>query len=309
MENARTLLLETLTSFAGREEKQRILFLSPGADISAPPSLPPEIIALTASKNVIESKYLIAISIKLLKENGALLIAADNKENGKRLENWRTELGLVGTSFIGHKARCILVTDISTVRRDVLEEWEQAGQIQKNSAGFYSQPGLFSWDRIDPASRLLSDSLTQNASLAGKGADFGCGYGYLSHYLLHHHPGITSLTAIDVDPRALTCLQKNLETFGPILHPLLVDLGLLWQQDQTFDFIVMNPPFHEGRKTLTSLGISFIRNAAAHLRKGGDLWMVANAHLPYEEPLRELFPEVRQVVQKHGFKVIHARGR
>ena len=57
------------------------------------------------------------------------------------------------------------------------------------------------------------------------------------------------------------------------------------------DAVVMNPPFHEGRKADPELGQAFIEAAAGMLGAKGKLYMVANRHLPYEETLERLFPQ------------------
>ena len=57
----------------------------------------------------------------------------------------------------------------------------------------------------------------------------------------------------------------------------------------SLDFVVMNPPFHDGGAEDRLLGQTFIRQAAIMLRRGGLLWVVANRHLPYEAVLGELF--------------------
>ncbi|HQR91188.1 MAG TPA: methyltransferase, partial [Caulobacter sp.] len=46
---------------------------------------------------------------------------------------------------------------------------------------------------------------------------------------------------------------------------------------------------------------------AASLRKGGDLWLVANRHLPYEAILNEQFAKVRLAGETNGYKVYEAR--
>ena len=75
---------------------------------------------------------------------------------------------------------------------------------------------------------------------------------------------------------------------------------------QDYDFVVSNPPFHEGRVENPELGVSFIRAAAASLRDGGRLLMVANAHLPYEAALVQAFAGLRTLAEREGFKVIEA---
>ena len=73
------------------------------------------------------------------------------------------------------------------------------------------------------------------------------------------------------------------------------------------DFIVMNPPFHDGGAEDKSLGQAFIGRAHAILRKGGVLWLVANRHLPYEAALNAQFARVTLKAQVSGYKVYEAR--
>lgn len=68
----------------------------------------------------------------------------------------------------------------------------------------------------------------------------------------------------------------------------------------------MNPPFHTGRAGTPALGQDFIRAAASMLRPKGQLWLVANRHLPYESTLDEAFALQQIVEQNAGFKVIRA---
>jgi len=72
------------------------------------------------------------------------------------------------------------------------------------------------------------------------------------------------------------------------------------------DFIVMNPPFHEGKKTDFSIGLGFIKSSAAALSPRGVLYVVANAHLPYEDLLQAEFKTVEKLHEGGGFKVFTA---
>ena len=73
-----------------------------------------------------------------------------------------------------------------------------------------------------------------------------------------------------------------------------------------YDFVVSNPPFHDGGAEDRRLGWAFIRKAAEMLRKGGVLWLVANRHLPYEAELNAAFARVRPVADQGGYKVFEA---
>jgi len=68
----------------------------------------------------------------------------------------------------------------------------------------------------------------------------------------------------------------------------------------------MNPPFHAGRAADPALGRAFIAAAARMLAPSGQLWMVANRHLPYEATLRETFRNVADAGGDGAFKVFHA---
>ena len=72
-----------------------------------------------------------------------------------------------------------------------------------------SQPGIFSWDRIDDGSALLARHLPDD--LSGAVADFGCGWGYLSREVLARARwASTRLDLIDAEYRALEAARANL---------------------------------------------------------------------------------------------------
>jgi 16S rRNA (guanine1207-N2)-methyltransferase len=72
------------------------------------------------------------------------------------------------------------------------------------------------------------------------------------------------------------------------------------------NWVVMNPPFHEGALTASSVGVAFIRVAADMLRARGTLWMVANAHLPYEAHLAAAFANITKIAEGEGYKIYKA---
>jgi 16S rRNA (guanine1207-N2)-methyltransferase len=170
---------------------------------------------------------------------------------------------------------------------------------------FSSRPGVFAWNRIDPASALLADHLP--GTLAGHGADLGCGFGYLASEVLSRCGAVTALDLYEAEARALELARANLQAFAA-----RVALDFHWHDVTTglprgYDFIVSNPPFHaQGRADRPDIGQRFIAAAAAALNPGGQLWLVANRHLPYEAVLDSSFGSVRTVAQRDGFKVIAA---
>jgi 16S rRNA (guanine1207-N2)-methyltransferase len=169
------------------------------------------------------------------------------------------------------------------------------------SLGGWTQPGIFSWDRVDPGSALLLSLLPK---LKGAGADLGCGIGLLGKAALAS-PGVSALSLIDIDRRAIDAAKRNISDprarfqWADIRSPGVVPEGL--------DFIIMNPPFHDAGHETHALGQRFIAAASAGLRKGGSCWMVANRHLPYEAVLSGAFSAVTPRGDSGGYKVFEAR--
>ena len=56
------------------------------------------------------------------------------------------------------------------------------------------------------------------------------------------------------------------------------------------------------------IGKGFISAAARILRRGGQLWMVANRQLPYESRLKEHFVDFKEIAGDSRFKVLNAKG-
>lgn len=169
---------------------------------------------------------------------------------------------------------------------------------------FVSRPGLFSWDEADPGSVLLAKHAA--GRVGGKVADAGAGWGWLSRQLLDGG-GLTALELLEADARALALAVRNTAGAGVPVTPRWCDVT-----DELpvtgLDAVVTNPPFHEAGRTDPAVGIRFLTGAARMLRAGGELWLVANARLPYEAPLRALAGQVRSVATEAGYKVLVVSG-
>ncbi|WP_136636491.1 class I SAM-dependent methyltransferase [Pseudooceanicola onchidii] len=168
--------------------------------------------------------------------------------------------------------------------------------------GFVTAPGVFSADGIDPASALLAEALPR--SLGAHVVDLGAGWGYLGAQVLER-TDVTRLDMIEADHAALDCARQNVTDPRALFH--WAD-ATAWTPEVRADAVVMNPPFHTGRKPQPDLGRAFIRTAAACLKPKGTLWMVANRHLPYEAQIEDCFATHEEVAGTGRFKVLRATG-
>ncbi len=246
----------------------------------------------------------------LLSPGGTLMMALPNDWGAKRTE--KLLAGVAGNidSLSKHRSRVFWARkeDGQPWDEDTLDQWRREGGLQRMMDGrFWSQPGLFSWNRIDDGSQLLVNHLPANIS--GRVADLGVGWGFISDHLLRNCHDIDSLDGYDADADAIEAARRNLGIIPTPVRPRLhwhdVTTGL---GEAKFDWVITNPPFHEGRAADPMLGVRFITAAAQALVPTGQLWLVANRHLPYEHVLGETFEEHRSVAESHGFKVLAATG-
>jgi 16S rRNA (guanine1207-N2)-methyltransferase len=241
----------------------------------------------------------------LLAQGGTLVVALHNDWGAKRTETLLGNIAGNIHSLSKHHSRVFWAKKEAPWHAEDLAAWRDAAALRRILDGrFWSAPGLFNWDVIDEGSRLLTENLP--VTLSGAVADLGCGWGYLSDHVLRHCPNVRSLDVYDANATALEAARRNLglvpSPVRPRLHWHDVTAGL---GDVRFDVVVMNPPFHDGREAQHDLGLRFITAAATALRTTGELWLVANKHLPYENLLRELFETSRTVAEGRGFKVLH----
>ncbi|MEX0337988.1 MAG: methyltransferase [Arenibacterium sp.] len=167
--------------------------------------------------------------------------------------------------------------------------------------GFKTEPGVFSADGIDPGSAMLADCLPRK--LGRTVVDLGAGWGYLSARALARDENIESIDLVEADYRALACARTNVANDKSRFH--WAD-ALSWNPEAKVDCVIMNPPFHQGRKADTELGRQFILAAQRALKPSGQLLMVANRHLAYEKTLSDAFGNVQEIGGDNRFKVLQA---
>ncbi len=254
-----------------------------------------------------EARALLARAVDCCAPGGTVIACMVNDEGARSGESDLEALaGLSGSVSKNHcRVYWSTVNDV-TCNAALHATWRTLDAPRPILDGrFISRPGVFAWDRIDPASALLAAHLP--ADLSGRAADLGCGFGYLCVELLQRCAGITALDLFEAEARALDLARQNLVTFADRtalnFHWHDVTQGL----PARYDVIVSNPPFHaQGAIDRPDIGRAFIAAAADALRPGGRLWMVANRHLPYESVLDARFGTVRIVTQAQGFKIIEA---
>lgn len=237
---------------------------------------------------------------------GGLVMAAGGKKDGADSTRKRLAAALEPSGHASkHHGVAFWFVRPSTAVLDTLPFMTVRGEDYVEGR-FFTAPGMFSHDRIDPASRLLAENLP--ARIGGRVADFAAGWGYLASEVLARGEGLTGLDLHEADLESLEAARRNLsEGAGD------VPLGFHWRDllrepvARQYDMIVMNPPFHQGRAAEPTIGQGMIRAASAALKPGGRLHMVANRGLPYEHTLAACFASTGETCRDDRFKVLWAK--
>jgi 16S rRNA (guanine1207-N2)-methyltransferase len=254
---------------------------------------------MLAPPGTIERRYALALSLRALKKTGILTALAPKDKGGSRLKKELIAFGCeVEEEAKSHHRICTCrPPEDTSLLADAITEGEQRFL---DEIGLWTQPGVFSWNRIDPGSALLVEHLP---ALSGVGADLGCGIGYLSREILKSKE-VKHLTLMEIDSRAVECAKKNLDLSRITIHWNDLRQTIL---PKGLDFVVTNPPFHDGGNEDQSLGLAFLKKSADALKDGGTCWLVANRHLPYEALLKSNFREVSLKTETGAFKIYEAK--
>jgi len=249
-----------------------------------------------------QTLFYMAKAMQQLKIGGRIIMACANMHGAKSYQH--ALASLAGGANASSKSKCRIFSAYKTNDYDMslAQTWMAMGDVQKvEGLNLYSQAGLFSWNRADIGSQLLLSHLPQ---LSGQGMDLCCGYGLLSVHLLQKYTDIQRLHLIDAEKQAIVCAEKNTQAW---LSQCVYDC-LDATQDRLpsgLDWLVCNPPFHTGQTREVGLGQAIVAKGCQSLKHGGEIWMVANRQLPYEQVLGKHLRQHHIIQEMQGFKIIH----
>jgi len=254
---------------------------------------------MLAPPGTLERRYALALALRAVVPGGALRVFAPNHQGGTRLRKEIQAFGCAVEETARRHHRIVVCARPGTLT-GVDEALANGGPRLIEELGVWSQPGVFSWDRVDPGTALLLDHLP---ALSGRGADFGCGVGILSRAVLASAK-VEQTTLIDIDRRAVECAKRNIADARAAFRWADVRDGVPGLTE--LDFVVMNAPFHDAGTEDRTIPLSFVKRAAEALRSGGVCWLTANRHLPYEEAMRAAFRRVELKIETGGYKIYEA---
>ena len=266
-----------------------------------------DMIAYRVSKEKALVHHIINHSADWLKNGGRLFISGFKGE-GIKTYSKKAQL------FFGSNAE--VVRGQGTARLIAIERGDAAGevlddksyselrQVSAEELDFYSKPGLFGWQKVDQGSAFLIEQLpsliTRLHREPGSILDLGCGYGYLG--IMTARLLQAKITAVDNNIAAVAACRKNFQSLAIDGEVFCDDCGS--SLIPGFDWILCNPPFHQGFDVESELTRKFIASSHRLLKPGGNALFVVNAFIGLERMAANLYDRVEVIANNKSFKVL-----
>ncbi len=176
-------------------------------------------------------------------------------------------------------------------------------EVGAESYKLRTRPGVFSWQELDDGTALLLDQLVTHKT--DRILDVGCGCGIIGLHAARLAPQ-GEVVMIDVDALACECANENIQANGITNAHVIHGEGVSAVEDQRFDLVVSNPPFHSSFVRNADIARGFIEGAFRVLNNRGRLIIVANRFLKYDEMIVEQFGAVRILFEDSRYYVLTA---
>jgi 16S rRNA (guanine1207-N2)-methyltransferase len=175
-------------------------------------------------------------------------------------------------------------------------------ELRGRSFRLCSLPGVFAYDRLDEGTRLLLTTLAlpQHARVL----DIGCGYGIIG--LVAAHLGAEHVDMVDTNLLAVAAAGENIARNTIANAQVLAGDGIRAVQERRYQLIATNPPFHVGGAVDYDVARAFIDYARRVLAPGGQLLLVTNQFIRYDQLLHSTFEHVECLAQTASYRVLKA---
>lgn len=164
---------------------------------------------------------------------------------------------------------------------------------------FLTDNGVFSKDGLDFGSRLLLESIPQEA-VGGKILDMGCGYGVFGIILSSVYS--SKVDMVDVNLRALHLAKRNAKLNKVDGNVSIFESNCYSNINSKYSTIITNPPIRAGKKIVYDI----VMNAHNYMEDGANLFLVIRK----EQGAKSLIVDLQKVYtvkvleKKKGFFII-----
>ncbi|NOT13230.1 MAG: methyltransferase [Methylococcaceae bacterium] len=212
-------------------------------------------------------------------------------------------LGATQTSLARKKARLIYVsTELAS--RDTENSYPIYYRLENTGYLICNHANVFSREKLDIGTRFFLQHLPSKPG-AKDIIDLGCGNGLVGLVAAERNP-LATLHFVDESYMAVASAHENFNrAFGQErIATFSVGDGLSDFASNSADLILCNPPFHQQNTIGDQIAISMFKQSRRVLRKNGELWVIGNRHLKYQQPLARLFGRCSVVGGNSKFEIL-----
>ncbi|MCQ8868884.1 16S rRNA (guanine(1207)-N(2))-methyltransferase RsmC [Vibrio splendidus] len=261
-----------------------------------------DLVMLYWPKAKAEAEFLLAMLFAKLGKDTEIVVVGENRSGVKSIEKMFAPYGKVVKYDSARRCSFYWGQCFDQPQAFNLQDWFKTYtvNIDEQSLTVKSLPGVFSHGQFDVGSQLLLDTLPK---LKGKVLDFGCGAGVLGAVMASRHPDI-ELEMCDISAFAVASSQATLEANGLTGNVFASDVYSDTSKD--YQFIISNPPFHSGLDTSYSATETLLAQAPKHLKRSGEMIIVANSFLKYVPIIEQAFGKCATLNKTTKFAIYHA---
>ncbi|MEZ8287876.1 16S rRNA (guanine(1207)-N(2))-methyltransferase RsmC [Vibrio sp. 10N.237.312.B06] len=261
-----------------------------------------DLVMLYWPKAKAEAEFLLAMLFAKLGKDTEIVVVGENRSGVKSIEKMFTPYGKVVKYDSARRCSFYWGQCFEQPPAFNLQEWFKTYTVNigEQSLTVKSLPGVFSHGQFDVGSQLLLDTLPK---LKGKVLDFGCGAGVLGAVMASRHPDI-ELEMCDISAFAVASSQATLEANGLTGNIFASDVYSDTSKD--YQFIISNPPFHSGLDTSYSATETLLAQAPNHMKRSGEMIIVANSFLKYIPIIEQAFGKCATLNKTTKFAIYHA---
>ena len=160
--------------------------------------------------------------------------------------------------------------------------------------------GVFSSKGVDIGTQFLLEHLKLDPNVENRVLDLASGNGVIAHHISKEYPNI-EINLVDDFNLAVESSRINVTATSV---NFVCDNTLESFDDNIFDVVVSNPPFHFEFENNIEVSLSLFKEVKRCLNSSGRFILVANKHLNYSTHLIHLFDNVSVFKSNKRFEIL-----
>jgi len=216
-------------------------------------------------------------------------------------------IGPTQTSLAKKKARLIF-TQLDDSLPPIDYRFPTNYTLEGTDFKIYNHANVFCRDKLDIGTRFFIQHLPTTEGDT-QIVDLGCGNGIVGLMAASKNRD-ARIQFIDESVMAVESARLTFEGSG-LNNPVTFSVGdaLSHCAEQSQDMVLCNPPFHQQTVVGDAIAWRMFKTSRRALRVGGELWVIGNRHLKYQQKLKVLFGNVEQVAANPKFVILKGKKR